>query len=198
MIFGYLDIGGRNVDAKIQHQQIIQYAIENNLEIKNFIQESNIKILYNNNFGTNCPTLLIANIVALGASLATIKESIASLASAGVTIISAKENLCFLPENANKIIDGIELVLNIRSSLSSVVTCKALAERKAAGIKLGRRVPNSKHIFDNKEEIIRQKLAQKITKTQLAKELGVSLGYLYVFLKAHPELKPDFQGDDNG
>lgn len=194
MILGYLDIGGKNSDTAVQHRQISQYAEDNALNIDIFFKESDIDTLKTSLTEGN-HTVIIANVVALGTSLISIKKNIASLTAAGVTIISAKEGFCFSPDNAEAVTKGIELVIGIRSSLSSIVTRKALAERKAAGVVLGRRVPNSKHVFDHKENIIKQKLAQKMTKVQIAKDLGVSQGYLYAFLKQHPELKPETKGD---
>ena len=86
---------------------------------------------------------------------------------------------------------ALDLIINIRSSLTSIVTCKALSERKSRGIRLGRKTPNKQHVFDGKEEEIREKLAKGVSKTQIAKDLGVSYGYFFTFLKSHPELKGD-------
>ena len=88
---------------------------------------------------------------------------------------------------------GLDLIISIRNSISSIVTRQALAERKSQGIRLGRKTPNKQHVFDGKDEEIREKLAKGMTKTQIAKDLNVSYGYLFTFLKQHPELK----GADN-
>lgn len=49
-------------------------------------------------------------------------------------------------------------------------------------------------LTEENEEYIKQELARGVTKVQIAKDLGVLQGHLYVFLKVHPEVKPDFEG----
>lgn len=188
MILGYLDTNAKNIDVESQRQQIIQYTAANNLAVDMFVQEKNIPTLVSSIESTN-HTLIIANIVALGSSLQQIKENIALLGEANLTLMSVKEGYIWKPEDLQSMPKVLDLIINIRSSLSSIVTCKALSERKAQGVHLGRKTPNRKRVFDGKEDEIREKLAQGVTKTQIAKDLNVSYGYLFTFLKSHPELK---------
>lgn len=188
MILGYLDKSEKNISVTEQRQQIIQYASKNNLIIDMFWEDKDVSVL-SEKLNTNNHTIVIANIVALGTTLATIKDNIRLFATAGIKVVSVKEGLCLNFEHISEIIKGFELALDIRNSLSSIVTCKALAERKASGVVLGRKTPNRTHVFDNKGEYVKQQLAKGVTKVQIAKDLGVSQGYLYAFLKAHPELK---------
>lgn len=188
MILGYLDSNKKNMDVENQRRQILAYAAENGLSVDMFVQESEIESL-KSNLNTDNHTLIVANVVALGTSLLQIKGSLSVLADLNLTVISVKEGYIWEPKDLEPISAGLGLVIAIRSSLSSIVTRGALAERKAQGVQLGRKTPNKKRVFDGKEEEIRQKLADGVTKVQIAKDFGVAQVTLYAFLKQHPELK---------
>ena len=189
MILGYLDINTKNIDVESQRQQILQYTAANNLAVDMFVQESSVCAVASN-LETENHTVIIANIVALGTSLQQIKENLSLLGEVNLTLISVKEGYIWKPEELHSMPKALDLVINIRSSLTSIVTCKALSERKSRGIRLGRKTPNKQHVFDGKEEEIREKLAKGVSKTQIAKDFGVAQVTLYAFLKQHPELKP--------
>ena len=190
MILGYLDTNTKNIDVESQRQQILQYTAANNLAVDMFVQESSVCAVASNLELTENHTVIIANIVALGTSLQQIKENLSLLGEANLTLISVKEGYIWKPEELHSMPKALDLVINIRSSLTSIVTCKALSERKAQGVRLGRKTPNKQHVFDGKEEEIKQKLADGVTKVQIAKDFGVAQVTLYAFLKQHPELKP--------
>ena len=190
MILGYLDTNTKNIDVESQRQQILQYTAANNLAVDMFVQESSVCAVASNLELTENHTVIIANIVALGTSLQQIKENLSLLGEANLTLISVKEGYIWKPEELHSMPKALDLVINIRSSLTSIVTCNALSERKAQGVRLGRKTPNKQHVFDGKEEEIKQKLADGVTKVQIAKDFGVAQVTLYAFLKQHPELKP--------
>ena len=192
MILGYLDTNTKNIDVESQRQQILQYTAANNLAVDIFVQESSVYAVASN-LETENHTVIIANIVALGTSLQQIKENLSLLGEANLTLISVKEGYIWKPEELHSMPKALDLVINIRSSLTSLVTCKALSERKSRGIRLGRKTPNKQHVFDGKEDEIREKLAKGVSKTQIAKDFGVAQVTLYAFLKQHPELKPQKQ-----
>lgn len=196
MILGYLDKNEKNISVEEQREQIVQYVAEKALTVDMFLENEDVSVL-TEQLNTNNHIIIIANIVALGTTLAAIKDNIRLFATKGIKVISVKEGLYLSFENISEVIKGFELALDIRNSLASIVTCKALAERKASGVILGRRTPNRTRVFDNKGEYVKQELARGVTKVQIAKDLGVSQGHLYAFLRAHPEVKPDFKGADN-
>ena len=190
MILGYLDTNTKNIDVESQRQQILQYTAANNLAVDMFVQESSVCAVASNLELTENHTVIIANIVALGTSLQQIKENLSLLGEVNLTLISVKEGYIWKPEELHSMPKALDLVINIRSSLTSIVTCNALSERKAQGIRLGRRTRNKKRVFDGKEEEIKQKLADGVTNVQIAKDFGVAQVTLYAFLRQHPELKP--------
>lgn len=179
----------KNIDVEKQRRQILDYASENGLVVDMFLQKSKIEAL-KSSIKTDNHTLIFANIVALGMSLLQIKESISILAKMNLTIISVQEGYVWGPKDLKAFPRWFEVVLDIRSSMSSLLTCRALAERKAQGVRLGRKTRNKKRVFDGKEEEIKQKLADGVTKVQIAKDFGVAQVTLYAFLRQHPELKP--------
>ena len=188
MILGYLDINIKNIDVESQRQQILQYTAANNLAVDMFVQESSVYAVASN-LETENHTVIIANIVALGTSLQQIKENLSLLGEANLTLISVKEGYIWKPEELHSMPKALDLIINIRSSLTSIVTCKALSERKSRGIRLGRKTPNKQHVFDGKEEEIKQKLADGVTKAQIARDFGVAQVTLYAFLRQHPEFR---------
>ena len=190
MILGYLDINTKNIDVESQRQQILQYTAANNLAVDMFVQESSVCAVASNLELTENHTVIIANIVALGTSLQQIKENLSLLGEANLTLISVKEGYIWKPEELHSMPKAIDLVINIRSSLTSIVTCNALSERKAQCVRLERKTPNKQHVFYGKEDEIKQKLADGVTKVQIAKDFGVAQVTLYAFLRQHPELKP--------
>lgn len=189
MILGYLDNNNKNIDVESQRRQILCYASENGLSVDMFVQESEIKSL-KFNLKTDNHTLIVANIVALGTSLLQIKESVLMLAQLNLTVVLVKEGYVWQPDDLKTIPMGLELVINIRNSLSSIVTKRALDDKRAQGVTLGRKTRNKKRTLDGKEEKIKQKLADGVTKVQIAKDFGVAQVTLYAFLRQHPELKP--------
>jgi len=189
LILGYLDNNEKNIDVEKQRRQILDYASENGLVVDMFLQETKIEAL-KSSIKTYNHTLIFANIVALGMSLLQIKESISILAKMNVTVISVQEGYVWAPKDLRALPRWLDVVLDIRSSMSSLLTCRALAERKAQGVRLGRKTRNKKRVFDGREEEIKQKLADGVTKVQIAKDFGVAQVTLYAFLRQHPELKP--------
>ena len=181
MILGYLDSNKKNIDVESQRQQILSYTSETGSEVDMFVQESEIKAL-RLSLKTNDHTVIFANIVALGASLFQIKESLLILAQS---------------KNLAEILSGLELAIDIRNSLSSIVTKKALADKKASGFSLGRKSRNKKRRLDDKsDEIIMRKLRGE-SNLEIARALGVAPTTLYGFYRQHPELKTRFAGGEN-
>ena len=185
MILGYLDTNTKNIDVERQRQQILDYASENGLTVDMFLQESKIESL-KSSIKTDNHTLIFANIVALGISLLQIKESISTLSKMNLTVISVQEGYVWAPKDLKAFPRWFDVVLDIRSSMSSLLTCRALAERKAQGVRLGRKTRNKKRVFDGKEKEIKQKLADGVTKVQIAKDFGVSEVTLYAVVRQHP------------
>ena len=191
MIVGYLDCSQRNISADMQRDIVNQYARNNAYNIDIFINDPDIKNI-KDYINSKKNMLIMANIACLGSKLATIVENIEFLVSNGFELISVKEDLKFDSSNeTTQLLNGIKLSIDIRNSMVSTITKKALNDKRAQGYKLGRDFghKNKRYIWKGKEEDIRNKLLSGMTRRQTADEVGMSVTSLYKCLQLNPELK---------
>lgn len=172
MILCYLDTSEKNISIDVQQKIVVDYATKyKNIEI--FIKDSDISFLIKS-LTENKNTILLANVVCLGKTLKEIRNNIDKLVKKQCTIVLISENRTISPKkNAKNVIQGLDYALDMRNSLSSIITKKALAEKKAQGFTLGRKSRNRKRILDDKQdEIILRKLKGE-TNLQIAQALEV-------------------------
>lgn len=196
MILCYLDTSEKNISIDVQQKIVVDYATKyKNIEI--FIKDSDISFLIKS-LTENKNTILLANVVCLGKTLKEIRDNIDKLVKKQCTIVLVSENRTISPKkNAKNVIQGVDYALDMRNSLSSIITKKALAEKKAQGFTLGRKSRNRKRILDDKQdEIILRKLKGE-TNLQIAQALEVTPTTLYSFYRQHPEIKKLFTGESN-
>ena len=175
----------------MQRDIINQYTRENVCDVDVFLNDPDIKNI-KDNINSKENTLIMANIACLGSKLAIIVENIEFLVSNGFELISVKENLKFDSSNeTNQLLNGIKLSIDIRNSMVSTITKKALNDKRAQGYKLGRDFghKNKRYIWEGKEADIKNKLLSGMTRQQTADEVGMSVGSLYKCLQLNPELK---------
>ena len=199
MIIGYLDNSHKNISIESQRDIINQYARDNACPIDIFLTEPDIKNI-KNNIKSKEHTIIVANIACLGNKLAIITENIETMVFDGFTLVTIKENLKFEPsEETEQLIKGIKLSIDIRNSMVSVITRKALDDKRAQGFKLGRDFgfKNKRYCWNGKEEEIKNKLLSGMSRLRTAKEVGISVVSLYNYLKFNPELKNMTNGDQN-
>lgn len=191
MIIGYLDNNQRNISTDEQRDIVNQYACNNACNIDIFINDPDIKNI-KDNINSKENMLIMANIACLGSKLAIIVENIEFLVSNGFELISVKENLKFdSSEETTQLLNGIKLSIDIRNSMVSTITKKALDDKRAKGYKLGRDFgyKHKRYIWEGKEADIKNKLLSGMTRQQTADEVGISVVSLYNYLKLNPELK---------
>ena len=191
MIIGYLDNSQRNISTDDQRDIINEYAQDNVCAIDIFLTDSDIQNI-KNDITSKENTIVIANIACLGSKLSIIVDNIESLILDGFTLITIKENLKFKDtEETKQLLNGIKLSIELRNSMISVVTRKALDIKRAQGFKLGRDFgyKHKRYCWEGKEEEIKNKLLQGITHKQIAEELEISYTSFYNFLRLNPELK---------
>ena len=196
MILCYLDTSEKNISIDVQQKIVVDYATKyKNIEI--FIKDSDISFLIKS-LTENKNTILLANVVCLGKTLKEIRDNIDKLVKKQCTIVLVSENRTISPKkNAKNVIQGLDYALDMRNSLSSIITKKALAEKKAQGFTLGRKSRNRKRILDDKQdENILRKLKGE-TNLQIAQALEVTPTTLYSFYRQHPEIKKLFTGESN-
>lgn len=191
MIIGYLDNSQRNINTDMQRDIINQYARENIFDVDVFLNDPDIKNI-KDNINSKENTLIMANIACLGSKLATIVENIEFLVFNGFELISVKEDLKFdSSKETNQLLNGIKLSIDIRNSMVSTITKKALDDKRAKGYKLGRDFgyKHKRYCWEGKEEEIKNKLLQGMTRKRIAEELEISYTSFYNFLRLNPELK---------
>ena len=191
MIVGYINSNKKNVDAETQRKVISDYALANDLIIDVFYNYDNVSQI-TKSFQTNGHIVLFANIVSIGENLAQVKDNLRLLLSKNLKIISIKENMILESgKDAEMLLQGLEQAAEIMSSMISVSSKRALADKKEQGYKLGRKTGyrNQKYIWSGKEEEIKQKLLAGMTRRQVAKDTGMSIFSLYNYINQTPELK---------
>lgn len=199
MIVGYLDCSQKNIDINMQRDIVNQYAQVNACVVDVFFNDQDIKKI-KNNINSKENTIIVANIACLGNKLITIVENIEFIISNGFTLISVKENVKFdSSAETNQLINGMKLSIDIRNSMVSTITRKALDDKKSKGYKLGRDfgLKNKRYCWNGKEEEIKNKILSGMAYLRIAKEVGISVASLYNYLKLNPELKKMTSGGQN-
>ena len=199
MIVGYLDCSQKNIDINIQRDIVNQYTQANACVVDVFFNDQDIKNI-KNNINSKENTIIVANIACLVNKLITIVENIEFIISSGFTLISVKENVKFdFSKETNQLISGMRLSIDIRNSMVSTITRKALDDKRSKGYKLGRDfgLKNKKYCWDGKEDEIKNKLLSGMSRLRTAKEVGISIASLYSYLELNPELKKMTSGGQN-
>ena len=199
MIVGCINNNKKNVDAETQRKVISDYALANDLIIDVFYNYDNVSQV-TESFQTNGHIVLFANIVSIGENLAQVKDNLRLLLSKNLKIISIKENMILESgKDAEMLLQGLEQAAEIMSSMISVSSKRALADKKEQGYKLGRKTGyrNQKYIWSGKEEEIKQKLLAGMTRRQVAQDTGMSIFSLYNYINQTPELKQALWGKND-
>lgn len=127
--------------------------------------------------------LIVDNIDSLGSSLLTIRDILHLLSAKKIKLYSAREDYVFLPEQKDWL-DGFDTAVSLRTDIASRRTAAALSLRKFKGIKLGmKKGARLKKKLDGQESQIRRLLDKGMPKSQIARELGVSIATFYNFIK---------------
>ena len=198
MIVGCINNNKKNVDAETQRKVISDYALANGLLIDAFYTYDHVSQLVDS-FQITGHIVLFANIVSIGENLAQVKDNLRLLLSKKLKIISIKENMILESDkNADFLLQGLELTLDILSSMKSVISKRALANKKEQGYKLGRKgSKNKKYIWNGKEDEIKRKLLAGVSRKQVAKDAEMSIFSLYNYIKQTPELKQALWGKND-
>ncbi len=187
MIFGYTQIGGTKEDILLQHNEIVNYAAARKYMLSEVLSAADVALL-DNNFHKG-DILIVRDMAYLGHTLNQIRDAVQKFVSCGITLISAQDNRRIIPgSEAESLLRGFDLALDIRNKLLSRTTTQALAERKAAGVVLGRpQTAKIKKRLDGREAEISQLLAEGLSKAEIARRLNVSRVTLYKFIRKNQQ-----------
>ena len=199
MFIGYFDETKRNITVEDQKSIVDSYINENKINLDIVLSSSDFGSIFEN-INTPKHTIIVSNITCLGNKLERINANFKKLLPLKLELISVKENLHLKSdENLSAMIEGINLAIKIRSSMTSTITRQALNKKREQGYKLGRDFgfKKKRYIWEGKEEEIKNKLMSGISRLRTAKEVGISIGSLYNYLKINPELKNITNGGQN-
>lgn len=135
-------------------------------------------------------TLLTPEICYLGKSLPSIKNVIGECIRKKIKLVIVCDNYVFDDSPAAKmLLTAIDIVLAVNSRLKSQIMrnklCQLRKEGKIFGRPPGSR--NKKIKLSSHEREIEEMLAQKISKSEIARHLGVNRMTLYAFLRRMPK-----------
>lgn len=200
MFIGYFDESKKNTAIDDQKSIVVSYINEHNLDVDIFFSSTDFSSIMDQINSKN-HTIIVANIACLGNKLEKIKDNLENLMSQKLNLISVAEEMHLKSDDdtLSEAINGINLAIKIRSSMTSTITRQALNKKREQGYKLGRDFgyKHKRYIWDGKEEEIKNKLMSGMSRLRTAKEVGISIASLYNYLKINPELKNITNGGQN-
>lgn len=191
MFIGYFDESKKNIAIDDQKSIVMSYVNEHQMNVDIFFSSTDFSSIIDQINSEN-HTIIVANIACLGNKLEKIKDNLENLMSQKLDLISITEEMYLKSDDTlSEAIDGINLAIKIRSSMTSTITKQALNRKREQGYKLDRDFgyKHKRYIWEGKEEEIIKKLKSGLSRLKTAKEVGISIVSLYNFLKLYPELK---------
>lgn len=194
MIYAYIRVSTDKQTLKNQEYEIVLFSEKENLEISSWITEtvSGTKDFESRKLGKflkklkSGDILICTEISRLGRNLFQIMTILNFCMQRDIKVWTIKDNYRLGSDIQSKVLAfAFSLSAEIERNLISQRTKEALARLKSMGKKLGRTpgVKNKRHILDGKEKEILMLYQQGLTKTKIAKKLGVSSKTIYNYLK---------------
>lgn len=190
MVYGYIRVSTDHQDYTNQKLGIENKANSLGLSINKYIADtmSGTKEPEERALGGCLKNLKSGDIIIcselsrLGRKLFMIMRILEHCMNIGARVYTVKDNYVLGDNIQSKVIAfAFSLSAEIERNLISQRTKEALAVRRAAGYKLGRKIgsKNKSHKMDNKSEKLKNMINQKIPKPQIAKKLNVSVSTIY-------------------
>lgn len=184
MFIGYIQNNSDQSDYARQYQKLASFAEREGLvlgcvhtcdnfnHIKNIIQ-------------VDCEGILIGSISCMGPYLQDIKNNLQFCHDKNIKLYSLDDGYKFDHSNLTEdFFRGMDIAIDIRSNLISQKTRKVLCQRKQEGKKLGRPFgAKVKSKLENNAEEILQKLDSGVSKSEIARQLGINRASLYAFAR---------------
>ena len=184
MFIGYIQNNEDKTEQTRQYQAVQSFAKEQGLKLDCVYSDyafADIKEM----ILPEIMGVVIFNISALGDSLGQIKENLLFCRDHKLQIYSIEDGYRFNEKNlTDDFFKGIDIAIDVRSNLISQSVKKVLKKRKNEGVKLGRPLGALiKKRLEGKEEEIRNLLAQKVTKAEIARRFNVTRNTVFRFVK---------------
>ena len=195
MIYGYIRVSSDKQTVENQRFEINNFCKQNKLVIDGWIEEtiSGMKSYNKRELGRllkqikKDDLIICAELSRLGRNLFMIMEILNICMTKECRVWTIKDNYRLGDDIQSKVLAfAFGLSAEIERNLISQRTKEALARKKAEGIVLGRPKgrKNEKHKLMGKNEIIAEMLREGISKSAIAKKLGVSRNTLYLYINA--------------
>ncbi|MBQ8465492.1 MAG: recombinase family protein [Alphaproteobacteria bacterium] len=134
-------------------------------------------------------TLVIENVSFLGANVHEIVTTLNAVSECGINLCLAQENISFKADKLPEIASSLLLAFRIHQSLISLRSKTALQEKKAQGIKLGRRFGfNPALKLDDYKDEIRQMRLSGVSIKKISEKYHVCPATIYNLMHKYPEL----------
>lgn len=193
-VIGYIRVSSNKQTLEHQHFEIEQYVKNKGLTVDTWIEEkiSSRKALKTRKLGTLLENLqendilITCEISRLGRSLLEVMKILENCLSKNCQVITIKENYYLGNDLQSKVMAfAFGLAAEIERSLISQRTKSSLANLKASGKKLGRpfSAESKKLKLSKNTRKIKNLLAKGISKSQIAKILGVQRSTLRRFIE---------------
>lgn len=184
MFVGYIPNNQDQADYADQYQKLDSFAKANGL-VMGCVHSGegfeNVKSIIQ----ADCEGILINKISNIGPYLQDIKENLQFCQERNLKLFSIDDGYSF--DNSNLTEDffkGMDIAIDIRSHLISQSTRKVLSQRKKEGKKLGRPFgAKVKSKLENNSAEILQMLDNGISKSEIARQLGINRASIYAFAR---------------
>lgn len=194
MIYAYVRVSTDKQTLENQEFEIKKYCEQENIKIDQWITEtiSGTRDYEKRKLGKLLKRLkagdmiISSEISRLGRNLLQIMTILNICMKKEVQVLTIKDNYHLGADIQSKVLAfAFGLAAEIERNLISQRTKEALTRIKASGRKLGRQFgcKNKKHILDGKEKEINSLIEKGVTKTRIAKIMGVSSKTIYNFMR---------------
>jgi len=193
-IYAYLRVSTKEQNSQYQQDAILNYANKHQYVPVTFINEtiSGAKSYKNRELGRLLNSLktddilLVNEFSRLGRSLLDILEIIKVINEKNAYLIIVRDNLKIADDVNSKLLTTVfGIVTEIERDLLKSRVKEGLEAAKARGVKLGRKKGISKSKLDPYKNQIQEYLDKEISKSSIAKLLGVNNQTLYSFIKKY-------------
>jgi len=196
MVYGYIRVSTDKQSVDNQRFEIQRFCLANKIAIDQWIEETNsgTKLPEKRRLGSllagakTGDLIVCSELSRLGRNLLMIMSILNYLILNGVKILTIKDNYHLDDEIYAKVLAfALGLSAEIERNLISQRTKEALARKRSEGVRLGR-PPGSKSKrlkLSGHEAEIQELLAQKVSKSAIARKLGVNRKTVNSFIKTN-------------
>lgn len=186
MFIGYVQNNNDQEDHVDQYKRLTSFAKKQGIVVGCVYVDNDFKNI-KDVITPDCEGILITKISDIGSCLQDIKDILLFFQEKNLKLFSIDDGYVFDKINLTKdFFKGIDVAINIRSTLISQSTRKVLNQRRREGKSLGRPVGSKvKSKLEKKSSEIKEMLERGVSKSEISKQLGINRVSIYAFAKRH-------------